>query len=387
MKQLKSRLSPVVESLPPSGIRRFFDLASEMKDVISLGVGEPDFVTPWHIRDASFDALERGFTSYTSNRGMPQLLQEIASYLAGFALHYNPERELLVTVGGSEAIDVALRAMLCPGEEVLIPEPAYVSYRPCAALAGGVPVAVPTRPDRQFRLSADDLETHLTSRSKVLVMCYPNNPTGAVLNESDLQGLAEVCVRHDLLVISDEIYAELSYGGKHHSIAAQPGMRDRTVVVSGMSKAFAMTGWRIGYAAGPEDILSAMLKIHQYAILCAPVMGQMAALEALRHGEREKQRMVEEYDRRRRLIVEGLRGVGLPCHEPQGAFYAFPDIRGTGLTAEVFAEGLLRQQRVAVVPGTAFGEAGEGFVRCSYATSADQIKLAVERIGRFVEGL
>ena len=387
MKQLKSRLSPVVESLPPSGIRRFFDLASEMKDVISLGVGEPDFVTPWHIRDASFDALERGFTSYTSNRGMPQLLQEIASYLTGFDLHYNPERELLVTVGGSEAIDVALRAMLCPGEEVLIPEPAYVSYRPCAALAGGVPVAVPTRPDRQFRLSADDLETRLTSHSKVLVMCYPNNPTGAVLSESDLQGLAKVCVRHDLLVISDEIYAELSYGGKHHSIAAQPGMRDRTVVVSGMSKAFAMTGWRIGYAAGPEDILSAMLKIHQYAILCAPVMGQMAALEALRHGEREKQRMVEEYDRRRRLMVEGLRGVGLPCHEPQGAFYAFPDIRGTGLTAEAFAEGLLRQQRVAVVPGTAFGEAGEGFVRCSYATSADQIKLAVERIGRFVEEL
>ncbi len=387
MKQLKSRLSPVVESLPPSGIRRFFDLASEMKDVISLGVGEPDFVTPWHIRDASFDALERGFTSYTSNRGMPQLLQEIASYLTGFDLHYNPERELLVTVGGSEAIDVALRAMLCPGEEVLIPEPAYVSYRPCAALAGGVPVAVPTRPDRQFRLSADDLETRLTSHSKVLVMCYPNNPTGAVLSESDLQGLAKVCVRHDLLVISDEIYAELSYGGKHHSIAAQPGMRDRTVVVSGMSKAFAMTGWRIGYAAGPEDILSAMLKIHQYAILCAPIMGQMAALEALRHGEREKQRMVEEYDRRRRLIVEGLRGVGLPCHEPQGAFYAFPDIRGTGLTAEAFAEGLLRQQRVAVVPGTAFGEAGEGFVRCSYATSADQIKLAVERIGRFVEEL
>ena len=387
MKQLKSRLSPVVESLPPSGIRRFFDLASEMKDVISLGVGEPDFVTPWHIRDASFDALERGFTSYTSNRGMPQLLQEIARYLAGFALHYNPERELLVTVGGSEAIDVALRAMLCPGEEVLIPEPAYVSYRPCAALAGGVPVAVPTRPDRQFRLSADDLEARLTSRSKVLVLCYPNNPTGAVLSESDLQGLAEVCVRHDLLVISDEIYAELSYGGKHHSIAAQPGMRDRTVVVSGMSKAFAMTGWRIGYAAGPEDVLSAMLKIHQYAILCAPVMGQMAALEALRHGEREKQRMVEEYDRRRRLMVEGLRGVGLPCHEPQGAFYAFPDIRGTGLTAEAFAEGLLRQQRVAVVPGTAFGEAGEGFVRCSYATSADQIAQAVERIGRFVKGL
>ncbi|RIV22852.1 aminotransferase class I/II-fold pyridoxal phosphate-dependent enzyme [Alicyclobacillaceae bacterium I2511] len=358
-----------------------------MKDVISLGVGEPDFVTPWHIRDASFDALSRGFTSYTSNRGMSQLLEAIADYLMGYNLHYDPDRELLVTVGGSEAIDLALRAMLSPGDEVLIPEPAYVSYRPCAALAGGVPVAVPTRWEAQFRVSTTDLESQLTARSKVLVMCYPNNPTGAVLSETDLQELATFCVQNDLLVISDEIYAELSYGGKHHSIAEQPGMRDRTVVVSGMSKAFAMTGWRIGYAAGPEDILSAMLKIHQYAILCAPVMGQMAAIEALQHGEREKQRMVEEYDRRRRLMVEGLRSVGLSCHEPQGAFYAFPDIRSTGFTAEAFAEELLRQQRVAVVPGTAFGEAGEGFVRCSYATSADQIEQAIQRMGHFLTEL
>ncbi|WP_018131009.1 aminotransferase class I/II-fold pyridoxal phosphate-dependent enzyme [Effusibacillus pohliae] len=386
MKPLYDRLSPVVRELPPSGIRRFFDLANQMDDVISLGVGEPDFVTPWHVREACFYSLERGFTSYTSNKGLPELREAIADYLRGFQLDYDPE-EIVVTVGGSEAIDIALRALLCPGDEVLIPEPAYVSYRPCAILAGGTAVGVPTYAADEFRLTPEILRAKLSPRSKVLILCFPNNPTGATMSEADLRAIAEVAVEHDLFVLSDEIYAELTYEGRHVSIASLPGMKERTVLISGMSKAFAMTGWRIGYAAAPPDILNAMLKIHQYTILCAPIMGQMAALEALRNGQAEKQKMIERYNQRRRLIVKGFRDIGLACHEPKGAFYAFPDIRSTGLTSEQFAERLLQHSRVAVVPGNVFGEGGEGFVRCSYATSVEQIERALERIGNFVASL
>ncbi|GIM45061.1 aminotransferase [Collibacillus ludicampi] len=387
MSTIHERLSPVVRNLPPSGIRRFFDLANQMEDVISLGVGEPDFVTPWRVREACYYSLEQGYTSYTSNHGLPELREAIAAYLENFHLQYDPMKELVITIGGSEAIDIALRTLICPGDEVLIPEPAYVSYRPCAILAGAVPVGVETRADDDFRLTAELLRERITPRSKVLILCFPNNPTGAIMSEDDLRSIAQVVIEHDLFVISDEIYAELTYEGKHVSIASLPGMKERTILVSGMSKAFAMTGWRIGYAAAPEEILSEMVKIHQYTILCAPIMGQKAALEALKHGQVEKKHMVERYNQRRRLIVKGLREIGLACHEPKGAFYAFPDIRSTGLTSEQFAEGLLRYGKVAVVPGNVFGECGEGFVRCSYATSVDQIQRALERIDRFVQSL
>lgn len=387
MTQLYDRLSPAVKTLAPSGIRRFFELASQMEDVISLGVGEPDFVTPWHVREACYHSLERGYTSYTSNHGIPELRAAIASYLTRFHLQYDPLREVLVTVGASEAIDIALRTIVSPGDEVLIPEPAYVSYRPGVALAGGVPVGVPTFAADEFRLQADVLLSQITSKSKAIILCYPNNPTGAVMREEDLAALTKVILEHDLFVISDEIYAELTYSGEHASIAALPGMKERTILISGMSKAFAMTGWRIGYAAAPSEILDAMVKIHQYTMLCAPVMGQMAAIEALTHGQAEKARMVAQYDQRRRLIVQGLRDIGLACHEPQGAFYAFPDIRSTGLTSAQFAEGLLHHARVAVVPGDVFGQGGEGFVRCSYATSIDQIERALERMKQYLESL
>lgn len=387
MNTLYDRLSPVVRNLPPSGIRRFFDLASQMQDVISLGVGEPDFVTPWHVREACMYSLEQGYTTYTPNRGLPELCVEIAKYLTKFGLAYDPASEILVTVGGSEAIDLALRALVCPGDEVIIPVPTYVSYKPCALLAGAEVVEVPTYAEHGFRLTAEALERAISPRSKVLVLCFPNNPTGAVMERADLEAIADVALRHDLFVVSDEIYAELTYGGHHVSIAALPGMRDRTVVVSGMSKAYAMTGWRIGYAAGPEYVISAMLKIHQYTIMCAPHMAQRAALEALRNGDSERDRMVESYDRRRKLIVAGLNEIGLPCHEPRGAFYAFPDIRPTGLTSEQFAERLLLEQGVAVVPGNVFGDPGEGFVRCSYATSVELIEEALRRMRAFVQNL
>ncbi|GGJ02338.1 aminotransferase [Alicyclobacillus cellulosilyticus] len=380
------RLSPVVRGLPPSGIRRFFDLASQMKDVISLGVGEPDFVTPWRVREAAVYALERGFTSYTSNYGLPALREAIAEYLEGFDLHYDPAHEILVTLGGSESIDLALRTLVCPGDEVLIPEPTYVSYRPCAILAGATPVAVPTTVEDEFRLAPDRLRAAITPRTKALVLCYPNNPTGAILTEEDVQAIARIVMEHDLFVVSDEIYAELTYGRRHVSIAAVPGMKERTIVINGMSKAFAMTGWRIGYCAAPRDLIEEMVKIHQYTIMCAPSMGQVAAVEALRHGQADKDRMVEKYDQRRRLIVKGLNDIGLRCHEPRGAFYAFPDIRSTGLSSEEFAERLLAYG-VAVVPGNVFGAAGEGFVRCSYATSAEQIERALERMARFVQAV
>lgn len=384
MSRLYDRLSPAVRDLPPSGIRRFFELATQMEDVISLGVGEPDFVTPWHVREACYHSLERGYTSYTSSHGLPELRSAIATYLQTFELDYDPAREVLVTVGASEAIDIALRTLVGPGDEVLIPEPAYVSYRPGVLLAGGIPIGIPTRAEDEFRLTPEALRSHLTPRSKAIILCYPSNPTGSVMTKENLSAIADIIREHDLFVISDEIYAELTYSGRHTSIASLPGMKERTVLVSGMSKAFAMTGWRIGYTTAPAEILDAMVKIHQYTMLCAPVMGQMAAIEALRNGQMEKERMVEQYDRRRRLIVQGLRDIGLSCHEPQGAFYAFPDIRFTGLSSEMFAEGLLHHGKVAVVPGNVFGEGGEGFVRCSYATSVEQIERALDRIGKYV---
>ncbi len=378
-------INPAVKDLPPSGIRRFFDLVASTKGVISLGVGEPDFVTPWHIRDACVQSLERGYTMYTSNYGTPELRRAIAAYLEErFGLSYNPATQIMVTIGASEAVDLALRTIINPGDEVLIPEPCYVSYRPIAQLAGGVPVTVPTTLDDAFALTAARLEKYITPRTKVLVLCFPNNPTGAVLQDAEMQAIAGLVRKYNLLVVSDEIYAELRYDGQPRSFASLPGMQERTILVSGFSKAFAMTGWRVGYVAAHPDFLAAMVKIHQYTILCAPVMGQMAALEALHHGRQDIERMVAEYDRRRRLVVSRLREMGLECFEPRGAFYVFPSIEATGLTAAAFAEELLQEERVAVVPGPAFGDAGEGFIRCSYAASLAELTEAMNRMERFV---
>lgn len=380
------RLSKTVAALPPSGIRRFFDLASTMEGVISLGVGEPDFVTPWKVRDACVTALEQGFTAYTSNSGLLELREAIAEYLwTEFQVRYEPENEVLVTVGASEAIDLALRAILNPGEEVLVLEPCYISYAPCVTLAGGVPVSVPCRPENRFKPTPEDLLERITPRTKAVILCFPNNPTGATLTREELQRLAQVIRDHDLLVISDEIYAELSYNMRHTSLAALPGMQERTILISGLSKAFAMTGWRIGYACSHPEIIALMRKIHQYTILCAPVMSQKAAIEALRHARQEKDEMVQSYRQRRNLFVKGLNQIGLPCHEPEGAFYAFPSVQGTGLGSEEFAERLLFEAGVAVVPGTVFGQGGDGFIRCSYATSVSQINEALERMGQFLD--
>lgn len=378
------RLSPTARAIPPSAIRRFFDLANTMTDVISLGVGEPDFVTPWHIREAGLHALERGMTSYTTNAGLLSLRQAIARDLRRYGALYRPEGEILVTVGGSEAIDLAIRVLVSPGDEVLVAEPTYVSYRPLVQLAGGVPVGVPLEMTSGFRLEADAVRQRITPRTKALVLCNPNNPTGSVLHRPELERLAEVVIEHDLLVISDEIYAELTYGATHVSMAAIAGMAERTILIGGFSKAFAMTGWRLGYAAGPEEVVRAMLTVHQYTMLCAPVMAQMAGLEAMEHGAAAVAHMVAEYDARRRLIVKGFNDMGLTCVEPEGAFYAFPDIRSTGMTSAAFAEELLRQARVAVVPGSAFGLSGEGFIRCSYATAIQAIEEALERIRKFL---
>lgn len=374
--------------LKPSGIRRFFDLAYTMENVISLGVGEPDFVTPWHIRDAGIYSLEKGNTQYTPNRGLPQLCDAIGSYLERrFNLHYESD-EILVTVGGSEAIDLSLRALLEPGDEVIIPEPCFVCYDPITRLCGGVPVPVVTRVEDEFRLTVENLERVVTPRSKVLILPFPNNPTGAVMDREQLAPVAEFCVAHDLIVVSDEIYAELTYGGlTHTSISSLPGMRDRTIIVSGLSKSHAMTGWRIGYAAGPRDAIKLMMKIHQFAIMCAPTMSQNAALEALRTGDEDIEQMREEYDQRRRFICDGLNSMGLRCFEPKGAFYVFPDIRSTGLSSDEFCQRLLYEQRLAVIPGNAFGEAGEGFVRCSYAYSVQKITIALERMEAFLTSL
>ncbi|MFC0392297.1 aminotransferase class I/II-fold pyridoxal phosphate-dependent enzyme [Paenibacillus mendelii] len=381
-------LAPGARSMKPSGIRRFFDLAAGRKDIITLGVGEPDFVTPWHVREACVYSLEMGKTQYTSNAGMPELREEIGQYLYNqFDVAYDPAQEILVTVGGSEAIDLALRALITPGDEILVPEPCYISYSPITSLSGGVPVGIETFAEDQFKLKAESLKAAITPRSKVLVVCYPSNPTGGIMTYEDWLPIAKVIEENDLIVISDEIYAELTYGSKHVSLASLPGMKDRTILVSGFSKAFAMTGWRMGYACAHPDIISAMLKIHQYTVMCAPIMGQVAALEALRNGLEEKDRMVEAYNQRRRLIVHGFREIGLECHEPQGAFYAFPSVKATGLSSEEFSTRLLNEASVAAVPGDVFGSGGEGHLRCSYATSVNQLTEAIDRIGKFVDKL
>jgi aminotransferase len=381
-KSMNSYLAPLVQQIQPSGIRKFFDLAAGSKDIISLGVGEPDFKTPWHVREACVYSLERGFTGYTSNAGMPELREGIAEYLqTRFAVEYNPANQIIATVGGSEAIDLALRALISPGDEILIPEPCYISYSPITAIGGGIPVGIETFGENNFKLTAEALEAKITPRSKILILCYPSNPTGAIMGREDWEPIAKVVEKHDLIVISDEIYAELTYGSNHVSFASLPGMLDRTILVSGFSKAFAMT------ACGHPDLISAMLKIHQYTVMCAPSMGQVAALEALTNGMEEKDRMADSYNQRRRLIVKGLRDAGLECHEPQGAFYAFPSIRATGLTSDQFAQRLLLEYKVAAVPGSVFGLGGEGYLRCSYATSVSQLNEAVERIGAFVSQL
>ncbi|WP_305753124.1 aminotransferase class I/II-fold pyridoxal phosphate-dependent enzyme [Paenibacillus zeirhizosphaerae] len=387
-RSMSSYLAPLVRDIPASGIRKFFDLVGSNKDIITLGVGEPDFTTPWHMREACVYSLERGFTSYTSNAGMPELREALSGYLSErFSVHYNPQDEMIVTVGGSEAIDLALRALITPGDEILIPEPCYISYSPITAIGGGVAVGIETFADNDFKLTAEALEAKITPRSKVLILCYPSNPTGATMTYEDWLPIAKVVEKHDLIVISDEIYAELTYNQNHVSFAAIPGMMDRTILVSGFSKAFAMTGWRIGYTCGHRDIISAMLKIHQYTVMCAPSMGQVAALEALRNGMGEKDRMVDAYNQRRRLMVQGFRDMGLDCHEPQGAFYVFPSIQSTGLSSDQFAERLLYEAKVAAVPGNVFGLGGEGYMRCSYATSVAQLTEALERIGNFVHKL
>ena len=387
MKDWNSLISPAVQSIPPSGIRRFFDIAAEMDDVISLGVGEPDFVTPWTIRESCVYGLEQGYTSYTANRGMPELRQEIARLQKErYGIDYDEATDVLVTVGVSEALDLAMRALLSPGDEVLIPEPCYVSYKACATLAGGVAVPVPAKIENEFRITPADLEAHLTPRTKVLLVGYPNNPTGAVMGRDDLLAIARFAEAHDLIVISDEIYGDLTYGGEPHvCFAALPGMKERTLLLNGFSKAYAMTGWRIGYALGAPEIIAAMTKIHQYTMLCAPITAQIAAIEALRHGEKYMHKMVAEYDRRRGFIYDGFCKMGLKCFEPKGAFYIFPDVTATGLSSEEFAEKLLMSEHVALVPGSAFGACGEGYVRCSYATSLDQIDEALARISNFVQ--
>ncbi|MGI6150135.1 MAG: aminotransferase class I/II-fold pyridoxal phosphate-dependent enzyme, partial [Limnochordia bacterium] len=374
-------LSQRIKQIAPSGIRKFFDIANQMENVISLGVGEPDFATPWHIRDEAIYSLEKKRTAYTANAGLWELRQEIATYLeTRFGLEYSPQDQILVTVGGSEAIDLALRALVDPGDEVIVPEPTYVSYLPGVVLAGGVPVPVPTYEEREFRLTAQDLIPYITPRTKAVILCYPNNPTGAVMEKQDLEEIARVLSRHSLVVITDEIYSELVYGIRHTSLATLPGMYEKTVVINGFSKSFAMTGWRLGYAAGPKEIIQAMTKIHQYTIMSAPTISQYAAVEALRSGMPEVGRMVAEYNRRRRVMVHGFRSMGLSCFEPKGAFYVFPRISDLGMTSEEFCTKLLMEERVAVVPGSAFGASGERFIRCSYAYSLQSLQEALRRI-------
>ena len=384
-------LNPRIASVPPSGIRRFFDLAATMKDTISLGVGEPDFKTPFPIRNAAIESLMDGETQYTANRGLPELREEISLYLEDrYSLSYDPDQEILVTIGASEAIDVALRALVSPGEEVLVPEPSYVSYSPGVIFAGGEPVGVETLEKDDFRLTGEALEKAVTPRTRALILPYPNNPTGAVMTREDLEKVARVVRKHDLLVISDEIYSELIYGGHTHvPFAALEGMAERTLTINGFSKAFAMTGWRVGYACGPKEIISVMNKIHQYSIMCAPRQGQVAAATALKtgreNGYEEVRRMRDSYDRRRRLMVDAFRKMGLHCFEPLGAFYAFPSVRVTGMTSEEFCSRLLREKNVAAVPGTAFGPGGEGNIRCCYATALDKLNIALDRMAEFVK--
>jgi aminotransferase len=384
---MDDKIAAHVRDIPRSGIRDFFEIVQSMHDVISLGIGEPDFATPWHIREAALFSLEKGRTGYTSNLGLPKLREAIAAYVARhFGVMYHAPSEVLVSVGVSEAIDIALRALVNPGDEVLYHEPCYVSYSPSVVLAHGTPVAVPVHEKDDFRLRADELEKRITPKSKVLLLNFPTNPTGATMPRESLQEIADVCIKHDLIVLSDEIYAELTYDGAEHvSIASFPGMRERTVFLHGLSKGWAMTGFRIGYACAPRPLIEAMMKIHQYAILCAPIMAQDAAIEALEHGEPAVAHMREKYELRRNFITSALNDMGLRCHLPKGAFYVFPEIRSTGLNSRDFAMRLLEEEKVAVVPGPAFGPSGEGFVRCSYATSLDQIKIAMEHMASFVQ--
>ncbi len=383
---MKNPLSKTITQIEPSGIRKFFDIVSEMKDAISLGVGEPDFETPWHIREEGIYSLEKGKTHYTSNAGLKELKEEICSYLKRrFCLDYTPAKEVLVTVGGSEAIDIALRAMLDPGDEVLVPQPSYVSYVPCVMLAGGKPVIIELKEEDDFKLTKQEVLAAITEKTKVLIMPFPNNPTGSIMTREELAEIVKVVQEKDLFVISDEIYSELTYGSRHVSIAEFPGMKERTIVINGFSKSYAMTGWRLGYAVGPEEIIEHMVKIHQFAIMCAPTTSQYAAVEALRNGDGDLEMMHDAYDGRRRFLVKSLREIGLPCFEPFGAFYVFPCIRKTGMTSEQFANELLAQEKLAVVPGTAFGSCGEGFLRISYAYSIENLKIALERIERFVK--
>ncbi len=383
---MRNPLSDKIVTIPPSGIRKFFDIVSEMKDAISLGVGEPDFDTPWHIREEGIYSLEKGRTFYTSNSGLKELKIEICNYLKRrFDVEYAYDREVMVTVGGSEAIDIALRAMLNPGDEVLIPQPSYVSYTPCTILADGVPVTIQLEEKDQFRLTKEKLLEKITPKTKILILPFPNNPTGSIMEAEDLAEIAKVCVEKDLFVISDEIYSELTYKGQHCTIATFPGMRERTVLINGFSKSYAMTGWRLGYACAPEIILKQMLKIHQFAIMCAPTTSQYAAIEALRNGDSNVLEMREAYDQRRRFLVKAFRDMGFDCYEPQGAFYVFPSIKKFGMTSDEFALKLLEEEKVAVVPGTAFGDCGEGYLRISYAYSLNDLKRALERIERFVK--
>lgn len=381
-------LNSTIQSVKPSGIRRFFDIVNEMDDVISLSIGEPDFRTPWHVRKAGIDSLENGKTWYTPNRGFKKLCQEISSFVdRKYNLDYNPDTEVLVTVGGSEALDVAIRCLVNPGEEVLVHQPSFVCYEPLTRMCGASTVVIDTKEENSFRLRPEELEAAITPKSKVLILSYPNNPTGAVMRKEDLVSLCDVIIKHDLIVISDEIYSELTYNGSHVSIASLPGMRERTVVINGFSKAFAMTGWRLGYAMGPKEIIAMMTKLHQYCIMSAPTVAQYAAIEALHSGDKDIERMRNEYDMRRRFIVGSFNDMGLKCFEPNGAFYCFPCIKSTGLTSEEFCTRLLKSKRVAIVPGDAFGDCGEGFVRVSYSYSLKHLTEAIGRIKEFLEEL
>ena len=382
---MRNPLSKQIVEIEPSGIRKFFDIVNEMEDAISLGVGEPDFDTPWHIREEGIYSLEKGRTFYTSNAGLKELKIEISRYMdRKFHLDYDYNHEIIVTVGGSEAIDIAMRAMIDPGDEVLIPQPSFVCYPPCALLAGGKPVAIELKEENEFRLTAEEVLAAVTPKTKILVLPFPNNPTGSVMEKKDLEEIAKVVIDHDLFVISDEIYSELTYGSSHVSIASLPGMQERTITINGFSKSYAMTGWRLGYACGPKELIEQMLKIHQFAIMCAPTTSQYAAVEALKNGDGDVEKMRQEYDGRRRYLLHRLREMGIECFEPYGAFYMFPNIKQFGMTSEEFAKQLLEKEKVAVVPGTAFGESGEGFLRISYAYSLEDLKAALGRIENFV---
>lgn len=385
---MRNFLADSIVQIKPSGIRKFFDIVTEMKDAISLGVGEPDFDTPWHIRDEGIYSLEKGRTFYTSNSGLKDLKQEICNYIKRSQnVDYSADTDVLVTVGGSEAIDIGFRAMINPGDEVLIPQPSYVSYEPCAILAGAKPVIIDLKPENEFRLTAEELENSITDKTKILVLPFPNNPTGSIMEREDLEKIAKVIIEKDIFVMSDEIYSELTYKDKHVSIVSIPGMKERTLLINGFSKAYAMTGWRLGYACGPKELIKQMTKIHQYAIMCAPTTSQYAAIEALKNGDNDVKEMRTAYNQRRRFLINAFREMGLECFEPYGAFYVFPCIKEFGMTSEEFATRFLREEKVATVPGTAFGDSGEGFLRISYAYSLETLKIAMERLKNFVTKL